>query len=87
VHPYSQDFYDNVAAEVAHNGRYQKSGYMDKNSCTHLYGVLFVVYPVTLSHRRLAHHPSLVVYSGNNEGSVFGDVELFVGTQLTTMQV
>ena len=35
--------------------------------------------------RRLAAHPSLCVYSGNNEGSVFGDVTLYVDTQLATM--
>jgi len=41
---------------------------------------------VAYNARRLASHPSLVVYSGNNEGSVFGDVHLYVDVQLATMQ-
>ena len=40
---------------------------------------------VVYNGRRLATHPSLIVYSGNNEGSVFGNVPLYVDTQLVSM--
>jgi hypothetical protein len=36
---------------------------------------------------RLARHPSLVVVSGNNEGSVFGNIPLYVDTELATVVV
>lgn len=45
-----------------------------------------VAQEIAYNARRLAAHPSLVVYSGNNEGSVFGDVHLYVDVQLATMQ-
>ena len=35
--------------------------------------------------RRLSHHPSLAMVSGNNEGSVWGDVTLYVDTVLATV--
>ena len=41
---------------------------------------------VAFNARRLSHHPSLALYSGNNEGSVFGNLPLYVDTQLATVQ-
>ena len=35
--------------------------------------------------RRLARHPSLIVVSGNNEASVFPNIPLYVGAELSTV--
>lgn len=35
--------------------------------------------------RRLARHPSLVVVSGNNEASVFPNIPLYIGAELSTV--
>eukprot|EP00040_Diaphanoeca_grandis_P009532 m.49153 g.49153 ORF g.49153 m.49153 type:complete len:1286 (-) comp20958_c0_seq1:61-3918(-) len=39
----------------------------------------------TYNARTLAHRPSLVVWSGNNESPVYGNEKLFIGAQLATV--